>query len=716
MQPAMSRPPVLSTPALGALLLAAPAFALAAFAPPAHAEDAASAPADDPHHHPAAEIVVTGALPGNRLDALSGVAVLQATRLDQAIRPSIGETLAKTPGVSATSFGPTASRPVLRGLQGERVQVLSDGIGAIDVSNTSVDHASVVNPLLAQRIEVLRGPQSLLYGASAIGGVVNVIEKRIPTDIPKEAYHLGALATYGSAARERSLGGTLEVPLPGRFVFHADASYDKADDMRIGGAALSPALRATALATAAAGTGDPGIDYAGNAAVSGTLPSTAARTWTAGTGLSYVGGQGMLGLSYTHTDSLYGVPIRFATAPGEGEEAPRIKLRQDRIDARAEIDPAGGALQSILFRFGYANYAHSELDPAGAIGTTFFNQGIEARLELKQARSGPWQGASGVQFVNRDFDVVGNEAFLPKSTTRQLGLFTVQQVELGAWKLEAGARFERSALTAQPGPSQPQFFAGERRFDTLSGSFGAALAVAPSWRVGLNLSRTERAPAAEELFANGPHAGTEAFEIGNPALVPERATSAEAILRGGDADLGFEASAYHTWFANFVYEDRIGAVADGLPIYQVRQGTARWYGFEAQANATLARFGGWTLKADALADWVHATIAGYGPAPRIPPLRVQGTLALASEKWDLSAEVERTTAQDRVAPNETPTPGFTTLGASVAWRPWGEDHPLSFLLSGNNLFDVVARRHASYLKDYAPLAGRDIRLTARLEL
>lgn len=701
----------LLAPSFAALLLASAAPALAQETAPPPAPESA-----DPHNHPPAEIVVTGVLQGSRLDALSGVAVLQAGKLDQVLRPSIGETLAHTPGVSATSFGPTASRPVLRGLQGERVRVMSDGIGAIDVSNTSVDHAAVVNPLLAQRIEVLRGPQSLLYGSSAIGGVVNVIEKRIPTAIPAEAWHLGAVGTYGSAAKERSLAGTLEVPLPGRFVFHADASYDKADDIRIGGAALTPALRASALQTARDGTGEPDIDYGANAAVAGTLPNTAARTWSLGTGLSYVGENGMIGVSYTRTDSLYGVPVRFAVAPGEDQEAPRISLRQDRIDARAEIRPASGLLESLLFRFAYADYAHAELEPDGSVGTTFLNKGIEARLELKQARSGGWQGASGVQFVNRDFNVIGDEAFLPASGTQQIGLFTVQQFETGPWKLEAGARFEHSALTASPTPAQPQFPSGTKRFDTLSGSLGASLALAPGWRAGINLSCTERAPSAEELFANGPHAGTEAFEIGDPALRPERASSVEAILRGGDADLGFEASAYHTWFTNFIYDDRTGAVEDGLPVYQLRQGSARWYGFEAQGNATLARIGGWKLGAEALADWVHATISGYGPAPRIPPLRVQGTLSLKSEKWDLSAEVERTTAQNRVAPNETRTPGFTTVGASIAWRPWGEDRPLTLLLSGSNLFDVVARRHASYLKDYAPLAGRDVRLTARIEL
>ncbi len=702
-----NRPPALRRiGAFAALLLSTTAPALAQ----------APRDADDPHDHPSGEIVVTGALERTRLDALSGVAVLHAQQLDRAMRASIGETLARTPGVSATSFGPTASRPVLRGLQGERVRVMSDGIGAIDVSNTSADHASVINPLLAQRIEVLRGPQSLLYGSSAIGGVVNVIERRIPTAIPAEDWHLGAIGTYGSAANERSLAGAFEVPLPGRFVLHADASYTKSDDLKIGGPALTPALRAAALQTAADETGDAEIDYAANAALTDTLPNSAARTWTVGAGLAHVGENGMIGVSWTRTDSHYGVPVRLATVPGEEQEAPRIQLRQDRIDARAEIRPVSGLLDALLFRFGFADYAHSELEPDGAVGTTFLNQGIEARLELKQARRGGWQGASGVQFVNRDFDVIGEEAFLPANHTRQLGVFTVQQLDFGPWKLEAGARFEHSALTAAPTLAQPQFVSRTARFDTLSGSLGASLAFAPGWRLGLNLSHTARAPAAEELFANGPHAGTKAFEIGNPDLVPEKANSVEAILRGGDEDLGFEASAYHTWFDNFIFDERTDGLEDGLPVYEVQQRNARWYGLEAQAHATFARFGGWKLGGDAMVDWVHATITGYGAAPRIPPLRVQGTVRLTSEKWDLSAEVERTTAQNRVARNETATPGFTTVGAAIAWRPWGKDRPLTFLVSGNNLFNVVARRHASYLKDYAPLAGRDIRLTARLEL
>jgi iron complex outermembrane receptor protein len=632
------------------------------------------------------------------------VAVVQGADLAQALRPSLGETLAHTPGVSATSFGPTASRPVLRGFQGERVSVLSDGIGAIDVSNTSADHATVINPLLAERVEVLRGPQALLYGSSAIGGVVNVIDRRIPVAVPDEPVHIGALASYGSAANERSLAGSADVPVTRKWVLHADGSYLKSDDLRIGGHALTPSLRAEALAN--------GLDKA--AEVEGKLPNTAAKTWTAGLGAAYIGDGGTIGLAYSHYNSLYGVPIRFATQPGQEQEAPRLSLVQNRIDARAEIDAGGSLLEKIGFRFGYADYRHFELEADGAIGTAFYNQGLEGRLELTQARHGAWRGVTGAQFFTRDFDVQGDEAFLPRSKTAQLGLFTLQQLDLGKLKLEAGARYEHTNVRADPAADQPQFFAGTRRFDAFSGSLGASYNFAGNWRIGFNLSRTERAPAAEELFADGPHGGTEAFEIGDSSLRPERAWNVEAILRGSGDNYSFEASAFHAWFSNFIYEDLTGAVEQGLPVYQTRQADARYYGFEAQGSVTLARWGDAKLTADALADYVHATIAGVGPAPRIPPLRLLGGVQYGTRLFDLRGEIERVWAQNRISAFETATPGCTMVNAELNVRPWGEDRPLSFAVSANNLFDVDARRHASFLKDYAPLAGRDIRVTAKL--
>lgn len=687
-------------------------LALVAVAAPAAAQDAQ----DNAYHtHDDQDIVVTGAVQVSRKDVLSGVAVLSGEELTGSLRTSIGETLARTPGVTATSFGPGASRPVLRGLQGERVRLLTNGIGSIDVSNTSADHAPAVNPLLAHKIEVLRGPQSLQYGSAAIGGVVNVIDHRIPVEVPDEPLHLAALASYGSAADERSLAGSADVGLGGGWVLHADGSYARTGDLRIGGYALTPALRAEALATSLL-PHDPEIDFAGNAAVKDRLPNSAVRTWSAGTGLAYINDGGSIGVAYSHFDSRYGVPPRLATQDGQEQEEPVLHLKQDRLDARAEIITGGDWLDKIALRYAYGDYTHAEIDPSGVIGTRFLSTGQEGRLELTQAAKGGWKGGSGVQFVLRDFNVIGDEAYLPRNATSQVGFFTVQQLELGQFRLEAGLRYEQTRQTAKPDAAQTQFFSGQRSFDALSASVGGALDVAPGWKIGINLSQAERTPSAEELFANGPHHGTESYEVGNPLLRMERAKSAELVVRGSGDAFDLELSAYHSWFDNFIYEARSGAIVDGLPEYRISQANARLYGFEAQLDVTLARPGIWTIKADALADYVHATITGAGPAPRIPPLRVLGGVSAKSPNWDLRAEVERVTGQDRVAAFETATPGYTMVNAQVAFRPWGKERPLSFVVSANNLFDVTARRHASFLKDYAPLAGRDIRITARLEI
>ena len=703
------------------LAMASPAWAVdgaavaAADAAPPSAHDAAHGA--DSHGTPPTDIVVTAPFHRDRADVISTVSILQGEALAKALRPTIGETLARTPGVSATSFGPNASRPVLRGLQGERVRVLTDGIGSIDVSNTSVDHAVAINPLLAERVEVLRGPESLLFGSSAIGGVVNVIDRRIPRSVPQEAVHLSAIGTYGSAANERSVASAVDVPLGSMFVAHADGSYLKTGNLRVGGNVLAPRARAEALASASLPADpDSEVDFAENAALRGKLPNSASETWTAGVGGAVITEGGSLGVAYSHYDSLYGVPVRYATQPGQEQEGPRLKLKQDRIDARAEVETGGTILSAIRARFGYADYAHAELEESGEVGTTFTNKGFEGRLELAQAQHGGWKGATGLQYSSRDFNVVGEEAFLPKFNSREFGLFTLQQLDLDALKLEGGARYEHSVRATAPLPDQPQFADVTRTFDTVSGSLGASYRVAGDWRIGVNLSRTVRAPSAEELFANGPHAGTEAFEIGNPDFRTERSWGVEGVLKGGGPGYTFEASAYHNWFSNFIYEDRTGEIEDGLPVYQARQADARYWGLEAQAAVDLATLGAFTVRADGVADYVRANIRNVGPAPRIPPLRLLGGLGATSDRLDGRVEVEWTDNQPRLALNETPTKGFTLVNAEIGFRPWGKARPVSFLLSANNIFDVDARRHASFLKDFAPLAGRDIRVTARLAI
>ncbi|MGE3746910.1 MAG: TonB-dependent receptor [Sphingomonadaceae bacterium] len=673
------------------------------------------------HHNPAAaEIIVTAPFARNRNDILSGTTVMQGADLVQAMRPTLGETLERTPGVSATSFGPNASRPVLRGFQGERVRVLTDGIGSFDVSNTSVDHAVTINPLTAERIEVLRGPSVLLYGSSAIGGVVNVIDARIPRVVPDEPFHIHGIAGYGSAAEERKVSAASDVRLSPMLVAHVDASYTKTEDLRTGGYILSPALRREAAVSDEA-------EIAENADLKDRLPNTAGRTWDVAGGLALINEGGTLGFSVSHLDSRYGVPSRLETAEHEHEESEeeeeeghahediRIALKQTRADLRAGINIDGSFLSEIKLRAGFADYQHNELEPSGEIGTTFNNTGYEARLELVQAEHDGWRGAVGGQMLLRDFDVVGEEKFVPRNTTRQLGLFTLQEFDLGAIKAEAGARYENSVVRADADADlgNPDI---RRSFSALSASLGASVAIAEGWRVGVSGSRAERAPSAEELFANGPHAGTQAFEVGDPAFAKEKSWSVEATLRGQGEGYSLSLAAFHSWFDNYIYETPTGAEIDELPVYQYAQADARYYGFEAEASVDLAKIGDYTIAADAIADHVRAKVVGSGPAPRIPALRLLGGIEARSDRLTGRIEAEWVDDQKRVSAFETTTDGYTMVNASIAFHPFADNRDTTLILSANNIFDVNARRHASFLKDYAPLAGRDLRISARFSL
>lgn len=698
------------------LLLSA---ASAALFPVAAQAQTTPPPADDQN------IVVTAPIRTSERDVLSGTSVVSGEELTRDLRPSIGETLASQPGVSASSFGPSASRPILRGFQGERVRVLTDGIGSIDVSNTSADHAVIIDPLLAERVEVLRGPAVLLFGSSAIGGVVNVIDTRIPRRVPANGYSLDMIATYGSAADERSIGAAGNVAVGPHFVIHADGSYLKTDDIRIGGYALTPAARAQALAAAAGPTLPDDPDFAATAAIRGTLPNTAAETWTAGLGASLITDTANFGVSYSHYDSLYGVPIRYALASGEEQEAPRLDVLQNRFDIRGEVQTGGGFLDRIRLRGGYANYRHFELEEDNSIGTAFYNKGFEGRLEFVQAEHGGWSGASGVQYFHRNFNVVGDEAFLPRNTTGQVGIFTLQQFQLGKVRAEGGLRYEHTSLDARPDAGDLRFFSGQRSFDALSGSIGFSYALSDSVRLGVNLSRTERAPSGEELFANGGHAGTQAWELGSPDFRLEKSWGLETTLHIHRDGFSFDASAYYNWFSNYISENQVdqavceaAALPSGrdvdLPCFQFQQADARYYGVEADMSARLGRIGAYTINLDLLGDYVHANIKGSGPVPRIPPGRVLGGIEAQSERLTGRLEVEHVFEQNRVAAFETATDDYTLVNASASIRPFASNPRLSLTLSANNIFDVDARRHSSFLKDFAPLAGRDIRVTARL--
>jgi iron complex outermembrane receptor protein len=668
----------------------------------------AAAPQDDLRHarsHANETIIVTG-VRRDVNDVLGGVSVLGGAELANAIRPSIGETLAKQPGVSATSFGPAASRPILRGLGGDRIRILTDGIGSLDLSASSADHAVAINPLTADRIEILRGPSALLFGSAAIGGVVNVIDSRIPRRDPERPAHAEGLLGYGSAANERLANLAVDVPLGSGIVLHADGSWAKSDELRTGGFILSKPFRAEARAS-----DDPAINALAD--LKGDLPNSAAKSAEVAGAIGYVKGALNFGVSVTRHTALYGVPIRYSLDPEVEAEAPRIDVEQTRYDARAEL-PLSGAFANLRVRGGLARYHHDELEPDGEIGTSFYTRGGELRAELEQAERSGWGGTSGLQFLQKSVSIEGEEKYLPDARQRQSGIFTLQSLKMDRWRFEGGVRLETSRLTAEADEllGTPE---GRRRFTTFSGSLGALYELSPGWRAGLNLSRSARAPAIDELFAGGPHAGTQAFEIGDPTLDAERSIGIEASLRRTAGPVRATLTAFVTRFGNFIYQSPTGEIEDDLPVLAYRQGKARYRGLEAEVEAKLGKFGSIDWGLELQADAVRATIVNEGPAPFIPPVRLLGAVTAERGNFDGRIEVEHARRVTRTADRETPTPGYTLVNAEIEWHPLERRPSFALALAANNIFDVEARRHSSLLKDFAPLAGRDVRLTARFD-
>ena len=691
---------------LRASLLAAASLLVAV---PALAQDQGPEPAPAPVPAPDGDddfhtvIVVTAGGLG-RLDVLAGTSVVRGEELQRHLNGQIGEVLTHLPGVSSSSFSPGASRPVLRGFSGDRVRVLVDGLGANDASNVSDDHAVAIEPLTADRIEVLRGPAVLIYGGSAIGGAVNVIGRRIPLRVPEEKLHFDALLGADTANDLREAGGSADVPLGKTAAFHVDGSYRRSDDVEIPGFQLTDGLRRQVLAEAA-GVADPAeraalIDAANNR---GILPNSGAETTSLGSGVAWFGDGISVGASAGYYDTLYEVPTR----PGpDAEEDVAIALKQWRGDLRGSLDLGGGFFEQATTRWAYTDYKHSELE-GDEIGTTFLVSGVEGRLELIQRDRGGWRGSLGAQYNHRTFEAVGEEALVPPNTSSQYGLFALQEIERGPWEIELGGRYDRTEVALDSG-------AAERGFDTLSGALGISHDLGDGLKIGLNGTHAERAPTAEELFASGAHPATQQFEIGDPALSKERAWGLEGYLRGtvGPVELGV--SAFRTWFDDFIFLQATGAEQDGLPVYQQTQQGADYVGIEGEITAPLFETGGFKFVADAKGDYIRATLADGSPVPRIPPLSLLGGLELQSERWDARGEVEWYSEQDRIAAFETPTGSFAFVNASLAWKPVRGGENLTVMLQANNLFDAEGRRHASFTKDFVPLAGRNVKLSARV--
>jgi len=673
-------------------------------------------PADD-------EIIVTGSPLSRSVDeAITGLSVLSGDELSDRLAGTIGETLKSEPGVSSTFFGAGASRPIVRGQGGDRVRVLTNGVGSIDASSASPDHAVAAEPAQAERIEVLRGASLLRYGSSGSGGIINVLDGRIPTEKPDGvdgAVRIGA----STVDNGREAAGSVDFGA-GNIVAHLDVTFRETDDYRIPGFAESERFRALEEAEEEHDDDHDDDDHDDDdhedehdeeEEVFGRLDNSATKSTSLTGGLSYIGDNGFIGIAVHKFDSDYGIPGGHGHGheeeeehhddeeeeddhdheeEEEGEEEVTIGLDQTRVDINAALD-MDGFFERVQFFGGFADYEHTEFEGPGVVGTVFTNEGWEARLEAIQREKNGWR--------ERDFAAIGEEAFVPPTNTSQIGLYSFHEKEINDFHLEGAVRYENTK-------QENSVTNNEINFDLFSVSAGGDVHLSDSVRMGGTVFRTERAPTTEELFSNGPHLATNQFERGNPLLDKEVATGVEAAIRHREGGHFITLNAFYTDYSDYIFEMETGAEEGGLPVFQFAAADATFKGFEVQGGATIGTVGNFDIKADALAEYVRAT-TDAGNLPRIPPLSILTGIEAESDAFKFRGELDYAAAQNDIAAFEVPTDDYALVNLFATWRPDVGEQDVAMKISVLNLFDEDARQHTSFLKDIVPLPGRNVRFS-----
>jgi iron complex outermembrane recepter protein len=651
------------------------------------------ASAAEPHDHERddlQEVVVTAtALRRSTLEVAQPTSILSGDDLVRSRSTSIGEALASTAGVSATYFGPQASRPVIRGLTGERVQVSEDGAESLDVAALSADHAVTIDPLLADRVEVLRGPATLLYGNGAAGGLVNVLVRRVPEQAYDGTIEGAAELRGSSALDERAAAVRVDGGSAG-WAFHGDAYRRETDDVEIPGYSLSRRARASGEFTAEE------IE-----AGRGRIADSASSLSGGALGVSRVGEAGFAGVGVSRFETQYGIP--------GAEEGVSIDMQQTRFDFNGDWHPHGSWLDSARARLSFNRYEHAELEPGGEVGTQFDQDGLAARLTIEHAKVAGWRGTFGVQYRDIDFVAVGEEAFVPASITRNIGVFGYEERAFGPVTLELGARLENQEIA--PEGDLPDYDAARMNF-----SGGLVWRFTEGWNTAINVTSTQRHPTSTELYADGPHIAIQRFEIGDAGLRPERALTVDASLRHQSERWSASVTAYRSGYRDYIHAALTGDIEDEFPVAVYSQRDAVFTGFEAEVDLPVLGFAGGTLATTLVADTVRAEFEdGGGDLPQIPPVRVGADVRYSRGIWSAAVSAHRYSSQTRIAANELPTDSYTMLGVDGSWSlPFGSRRLLAYLRA-DNLLDEDARRHTSPLKERAPLPGRSIGAGIRLE-
>ena len=587
---------------------------------------------------------------------------------------SLGDTLTTQAGIQSSSFGPGASRPIIRGLDGPRIKTAENGVGTMDVGTISPDHAVTTEVLGARQIEILRGPATLLYGSGAIGGLVNVVTDRIPQS-HTEALSLLTDARLSSAERTRDFGAQLRESV-GPIAFTGEFSDRRTSDYET--------------------------------AHGGKLANSATATRNASFGASYLLNNGFVGIGVNRFQSVYGIP---------SPDAASIDMKRDRVELLGELNNVIG-LERIRFSAANNHYQHAELESTGEVGTVFRNKSSSARFDAQTRPMAGWRTVIGADFEQGKFSAVGAETIVPQTDTKSQALFAVTERHLGPGRVEIGARIESVKHTPGTGVALPG-----RSFSLGNGSVAYQYLLTPNSAITASFSHAERAPAIEELYSKGAHIATLTFDLGNAQLAKERSQNFDLSYKLQNAAWSARASIYCNTITNFIYgasvdanhdgaADRVnagGEVAPGAELLkrEFKNVNARFTGAEISLAYAPAQGFGFT----SMADTVRGTITSIdgGKLPRISPSRIGSKLTWHTGNWYADGGATHVFKQNRIAAFETSTPGYTRVDASVRYRwAYAANRSADIYLLGKNLSNRDIRVHTSFLKDFAPLPGRSV--------
>lgn len=648
-------------------------------------------------------VAVTGNPLGVSSDELVvPVSVLNGRELSLRRESTLGETLNGIPGVSSTNFGPNASRPVIRGLDAERVRIMQNGIGILDASSLSFDHAVSLDPLVIEQVDVVRGPAALLYGGSAVGGVVNAIDHRIPTEKLEGVTGRGEVR-FGGAENQKN-GAVVIDAGNGLFAIHGDAYKRKTDDLDIPGYAVS--------SRKSRADGTPRENR-------GTLVNSSSDGDGGALGASLTFDKGYAGISWSTFQDEYGT----VAEPGV-----RIQMDSDRWDFASEIREIASPIERVKIRLAHTDYQHQEIED-GEVGTTFKNRGMEGSLEAAHTKIGNLSGVIGFQFQNSRFAALGDEAFVPSNSTQSQALYLYEELPIENLKLSFGGRVGHTRVESNGGD---KFGAADSSsFNPNSVALGGLYTFSENWSFATNLSHTERAPSYFELYANGPHLATGQFEVGDASMKKERSNGLDAQIRWKSGGHSFNFGGYYTRFSNFIALLDTGntrgldgelnpvdldnnGIADGsgeeiLPEATFTAVPAVFKGLEAEGKFAVNDYLAFTLRG----DYVRATNRDTGdPLPRISPLRLGAGLQYQKSSFGARLDVLRAFKQDRTAPNELETDGYTNVSAMLTYKLPTRLN-LELFAKASNLLNEEIREHSSFLKDIAPMGERSLLLGLR---